>query len=427
MKLTIILIMYDIVAKNERLGKNKGRIIMNIKQLMKNNFKKIKDLLFGSKDLATIGIANIIGYAIFGIFWFFVASLVGSEKYGVISYFYSIASIGSIIAFVGAGNVLLVYTAKREKIEATVYLVSIISSGIVALVLFFIFYKVSISVFVIGSVIFNLVTNEMLGRKLYGSYSKFFITQKILVFVFSIILYYVMGLDGIILGLALSYILYSFMLWKTFRHAKVSLTVLKSKFRFMLNSFGMDVSRMLILYLDKVVIYPMFGYESLGNYQLGFQLLNVLNILPFTVYQYVVSHNASGNPATKLKKYTIILSCFLALASVFLSPIVIPFLFPQFQKSVQIIQIMGFAIIPITISQMIMAKFLGIERSHVVLTGSVIFLGVQIMSIIVLGHIIGLLGAAWAVLLGASLECTYLLLVNKTKIKYEKNGNKSTE
>lgn len=398
---------------------------MTIKQSMEGNFKKIKDSLLGSKDLATMGISNMIGYSILGIFWFFVASLVGSEKYGEVSYFYAIASIGSTIAFIGAGNVLLVYTAKQEKIEATIYLASIISSAIVSLVLFFIFYKIGISIFVIGYVIFNLITNEMLGRKLYGSYSKFFITQKILVFVFSITLYYVMGLDGIILGLALSYISYSFMLWKTFRQAKISLAILRSKFRFIVNSYGMEVSKMFTLYLDKLIIYPIFGYESLGNYQLGFQLLYVLNVLPFTVYQYVISRNASGNPETKLKKYTVILSCFLALASVFLSPVIIPYLFPQFLESVQIIQIMGFAIIPITISQMIMAKFLGYEKSHVVFVGAAIFLGVQITSIIVLGHIIGIVGAAWATLLSASLECVYLLLANRTQIEYKNNGNKT--
>ena len=56
---------------------------------------KISDLITRFKDLSTIGFANLTSNAISGVFWFYLASLLGTAHYGEVSYFISIASIAS--------------------------------------------------------------------------------------------------------------------------------------------------------------------------------------------------------------------------------------------------------------------------------------------------------------------------------------------
>ena len=72
---------------------------------------------------------------------------------------------------------------------------------------------------VIGYVIFGLATSEILGNKLYRSYSKYLILQKILMISLGIGLYSY-GVNGIIFGIALSYSPYLIRIYKEIRNTK---------------------------------------------------------------------------------------------------------------------------------------------------------------------------------------------------------------
>ena len=97
-----------------------------------NNFK-------GLKDIGTIGTANILGSTISAFFWIFLASLMGSENYGELSYYISIAGIATSISFVGGPKALVVLIAKKYEIESTVYFLSIFTSLISSIILYFAF------------------------------------------------------------------------------------------------------------------------------------------------------------------------------------------------------------------------------------------------------------------------------------------------
>ena len=79
---------------------------------MKESWNNIKNLFTKLKDLITLGTGNVVGTLIVGVFWFYIASLVGTEGYGEISYFLSIAGIAYIVAMFGTGNTIIVYTSK---------------------------------------------------------------------------------------------------------------------------------------------------------------------------------------------------------------------------------------------------------------------------------------------------------------------------
>ena len=82
---------------------------------MSNSLNKVNRILAKFKDLTSLGFANILSTAISGIFWFYLASLLGTTHYGEVSYFIAIASIASTVSFLGAGNTTIRLFGKGGK------------------------------------------------------------------------------------------------------------------------------------------------------------------------------------------------------------------------------------------------------------------------------------------------------------------------
>jgi len=384
---------------------------------MREKFKRVKAVFTRFRGLATLGFGNITSAGISAIFWFYLASLLGAENYGQVSYLIAIASISSTISFLGAGNTIIVYTAKGEKVQSPIFFISIISSAVTLIAVFIIFSQIGVSLYILGYVIFSLSTSELLGKKLYGVYTKYLITQKILMTVFAISLYYFLGVGGVILGIALSFFPYSIRIYKSFKESKIDLRLIKSHFGFMMNSYVLDLSRTLSGSTDKLLISPMFGFAILGHYQLGIQFLSILSIIPSIVYQFILPEDSSGNSNHRLKKYTIIFSTILAFLGITLSPFILPALFPKFTDAIEVVQIVSLSIIPATINLIYISKFLGKGLSRIVLIGSGVFLSIQIASIFVLGQIYGVNGVATALLIATSTEAIFLMIMNRVFYK----------
>jgi O-antigen/teichoic acid export membrane protein len=380
---------------------------------MTNYWNRVRDFVARFKDLSLMGIANIATSAISGLFWLYLASLIGTTEYGEISYFLGIATIGSYVSLLGAGTTIIVYTAKGEKIQSTLYCLVLIASIISAAVLFVILHDLGSSLFVVGSVIFTLSVSELLGRKSYKTYAKYLIAQKVLMIILALSFHHLIGHDGIILGMALSLFPFLNVIYKGFRGAKIDFSILKPKKGFITNSYVLDLSRVFNGYTDKLIIAPLFGFALLGNYQLGIQFLSLLNILPMVVYQYVLPHDASGDYNKRLKLVTIFASVIFAALGIILAPVILPPLFPKFIEAILILQIISVGVIPSTINLMYTSKFLGRENVKVMLGGSGVYLTVQILSIIVLGNIYGINGVAAAVVIAFSAETVYLTITNR--------------
>ena len=103
-------------------------------------WKDIKNIR-GLRDVTTIGSSNIIGTAITSVFWILIAGLIGPDSYGELSYFLAIIGISSVIVSYGGGYAMQVYTAKRVKIESSLYFIGIIASTAAAIILFLIFER----------------------------------------------------------------------------------------------------------------------------------------------------------------------------------------------------------------------------------------------------------------------------------------------
>lgn len=365
------------------------------------------------RDISFLSIAFVIPVIIGAIFWFYIASLVGVENYGEITYYITIAGIVSGITMLGTQNSLTVYAAKGEKLLPIVSLITFPISVIGAIIVFFMFFNLGASIHVFSYVIFSLITAEFLGRKLFKSYMKITIIQKLSMVAFSIPLYYLLGSDGIIIGISLSFIPFIVLFYKEFKNTKINFAVLKSKKEFMINNYLLSFTRMFAGSVDKIVIVPIFGFTVLGNYALGMQFYVIMLIIPNIIYQYVLPQDAAGNPSTVLKKLTVFVSVILTILGIVLAPIIIELMFPEFLDAVIIVQIVSLGVIPGTINFMYISKFLGNLQNKIVLISSGIFLVTIVLGIIFLGELYNVYGIAASFVLAGTIESTFLIICNK--------------
>ena len=385
---------------------------------MKDIWNQLKNISSKFRDLSLYSVGTLVTNGIGGIFWLYMASLLGTEGYGEISYLISIAIMAGTISLAGMSNLLIVYGAKNIKIQSTIFLIGLISSGITASIVFFVINNdITISLYIIGYVIFTLVTAELIGQKLFSKYSKIIIIQKIMLVVFSIVLYDIIGLQGIMLGIAISFLLFIILMFKTFRKIKINFPILKSRYKFSINSFLLDISNAFNGSLDKIIIAPILGFSLLGNYQLGLQFIGLLYLIPGMLFSYALSHDASGNSTKLVKKMIIGISILFSVLSIILSPILLPILFPQFTEAIVVIQIMSVSIVPSAIASTYISKYLGSENSKIVIIGSAFYLSAQIISIIILGYMYGLNGVALSVVISAIVHVVYFIIIDKVYYK----------
>ena len=382
---------------------------------MDNYWTNFKKKIIGQKDLASIGFANIVGSGISAIFWLYLASVIEPTEYGEIHYFIAIAAFAQIISLVGSSNVLTVYTAKKIKIQATFFFISLLVAVVSAIVIIVIFFRFDAGLLVLCYVIFEMVNAVLLGRKAYTEYSKYFLTQKILMLVFGIGFYYLIGFDGILYGLVLSFVPYTVLIFREFKESRIDFSLLKSRKGFIANNYAMGLSGRMGSTIDKLIVAPLLGFMLLGNYSLALQLFVILYMIPVIIYKYLLPQDASGKPNNKLRQTAVLTSVGIAVLGVVLFPHIIPNFFPKFIETIDAIQIMSIAIIPATISLLYTSKFLGLEKSKFVLISKIIATSILIVGFIILGPIFGIIGLASVFVFTSTFEASFLFSISKIK------------
>ena len=363
-----------------------------------------------SKNLTALGSSYIISNAISAIFWLFLASRLDVDQYGELGYLLAIVGTVGAFGLIGSNNTLTVYVAKGVKIQATVFLMTLIAGTVLSLGLLAFTQNILISFYPLALIIFSTVIFDLLGKKSFTNYGKYLVIQRILMVTFALIFLEIWGVNGIIFGYTLSLGVFVFLTYKAFQEGKIDFKLLKDRKNFILNSYGTHILEVISINIDKLIIFPMFGALILGPYQLGFQIFVVLMILPHIVTQYTLPHDATGVKNKSLKKYTMIISGIITGLTVILSPILIPIIFPKYIESIGVIQIMGFALIPTALTMILTSELLGKENSkNVILSNFVGMIGL-IIGVIALGEIMGLLGLALSLVIGRSLQCVSLLI-----------------
>jgi len=381
---------------------------------MEDTWNTIKDSIIGKKGLLSIGFADIVGSVISGLFWLYIASQLNPEIYGELIYFISIAGLAQMVSLLGSSNALTVYTAKNVKIQSTLFLISILAAAISLAIITIFLNRLDAGLLAVGFVVFSLVNSVMLGKKLFGKYSKLVLSQKILTLILGVGLYFVFDVYGIIYGLALSYIPHLIIFVKEFSRTKIDFTLLKTRRGFIINNYVMNLTAGLGGTVDKLIIAPVLGLALLGNYSLALQMFTMMMMFSAVVYKYLLPFDASGKSNKKIRQIALVVSIIIAILGVTILPNVVDWLFPKYVDATDAIQIMSVGVVPGTISILYSSKFLGMEKSKFVMTTKLVSLGVMFGGFLYFGPIYGAIGLAWIIVAVLTWESIFLFIMNRT-------------
>ncbi len=365
------------------------------------------------KDLFTLGSADVIGVAITGIFWLSIASFIEVEDYGQLHYLLGIAGIAYVVTLIGTQQTITVYSAKKTNVVSTLFFISIVVASITALIIFFIYGQLELSLLVIGYAVNDMAIGYLLGKKLFGNYSKYILTQRMLVFILGFGFYSIFGVDGILYALALSYIHFTLIIYKGLKDSKINYSSLKTRSGFIVNNYALSVVGGFRGNIDKVIIAPLLGFIVLGNLALALQFYAILMVIPQIVFKFTLSHDANGVSTTKVKLWTFLFAIIICITTIILSPLLIPLFFEKFVDVVISIQILSVSIIPATGTLFYQSKFLGQEKSKNPLIGLSIQVAITITGIITLGQMYGMIGVTISYVLASSGNLVYLTFANR--------------
>lgn len=378
--------------------------------------------LSSHKGLIYITLGNLLGAAATGAFWLLLALIQNADEYGKTNYEISIASLAASAALLGLNTTVTTYVAKgSSKINVQANQLILISSGIAAMIVAF--FNWILGFFVIGMAFWMMSTYELLGRKMYKQYAFVNIGARASQLFVSILLYYFLGITGIAIGFIISFLIFSQRYFISTKEFSRDFSEVKSKIKFSLNIYSFNMSNAFLLYFDKLIIAPLFGYAVLGYYQLGFQFLLFLGMIPISFYQYLIPEESSGLKKTRVRFLGLLVSIGLTAILFLSSPWILQYLFPHYMASLDSMRIMSIGIIPMMIVWTLNSKFLNVGDTKYVLFGSAIYLTIQIGLIFYLGSTMNVIGLALAVVLALIAQASFLFISDK---HLQQKNNKHT-
>ena len=375
------------------------------------------------KDFVKLGSSNLIASIILGLFWLSLASLLTKTDYGQLGYFMAIVNIAATISLVGLRQTIMVYEPKNENVIPASMALVLITSIISAIVVFVFTQNFFVSLVVVSMSFFNLFAATLLSKEKYGTFSKYRLLQAVVAVIASLVFYQILGINGIFLGYFVSFFIMLKDLVPLVKNKKIEFSKLKSKIRFIIYAYSSRLSQVFFLWGDKLVIGTIFGLTMLASYHFAAQYLLLLETIPRSMNQYLIPQEAGGEQNKKAKQFFIGLSCIIAIISIIAIPYGVNTFLPNYEESIQPMQIMSLAIIPLSVIAIQRAQFLGKENSRIVLIGSVIQTGFYLVLVIILGQVFGLVGIAYGFLSAAIFLSVFNYFVNI----HQQNNSKANQ
>ena len=329
------------------------------------------------------------------------------HEYGQINYVIAIGSLSSSISLLGLNTAVTTLVPQgHKKIDVQANQVILISASVCAIIASL--FNWLLGLFVMGMAFWMMSSYELLSRKLYRKYAINIIGSRGSQLVLSIILYSFFGLHGIIIGFIISFFAFSITYFKTIPQFSKSFDKIAKEFKLSLHLYSYNLSNALLLYFDKLIIAPIYGYTILGYYQLGFQFLMFFSMISVSFYQYLIPEESSGSKRNRLRLYGIALSIIITILVFVLAPVILQVFFPNYVNSLNSIRILSLGIIPMMIASMLNSKFLAMKLTRYVLFSSVTYQVTQIILIVILGKQYGTDGISMSVVIAMLFQITFL-------------------
>lgn len=352
-------------------------------------------------------------------FYFIFAIFLQPHDYGTLGFIIALAGVASIVSRFGINQSVIKSQAKNEKqlsssLNSIVFLFSIIASIILIPI------NQLAALLAFASTLFFLNASNVIGLKNYKKFAIIHFQRGALILALPIIFYFLIGFDGILIGLFIAYIISGFGFFTRVKITKQIFYDFKRNFQELLHNFGVDASMALVRFVDKIVIGSFVGFNFLGFYQLNIQFVFASEILLGALYQFLLSEESSGKKHKKTTAFVILLSIGLSLTIVFSAPFFIPIFFENYIDGIESLQIIALSIIPLAFAFVLLPKLQSVNSSKVGFC-ALVRIGSLVLLLVLLGNSMGLMGLSLAVLISTTLYTIFLLLLFIS----EKNNFKS--
>ena len=372
------------------------------------------------KGLAFVSMGNLIYTALGAVLWFYLASILTPDEYGRLNYDIAVATILTSLGIMGFDTTLTTFVAKgvSKMFPQSAFLI-ILSGGILSIFIFLFLQSWVLAILLMGMLFFTLVTANLLGNHSFKQFMLILSTQRILTLILVPVLFEFAGVNGAILGFAISHIVLCKNFFRIVREIDFSISTLKPIKKYFLHSYLLGISKTLPYFADKLIILPLFGLSTLGYYQFGVQMLTVTAVIPVILYNYLLPRVARSGTQDLSRTIWLGLITALSMSSIMylFMPTIVSNFFPTFEPAILSVQIILFAGIPLTAVAIITSVFMGQQKSIHVAVAALLFIGCQYLLIILLGKSFGLIGLSASMVAASGIQCTYLLLIKRTSIQ----------
>ena len=363
-------------------------------------------------------IGRMVSAGLQALFYLIFAAILEPESYGNLSYLIALAGTFSIISRFGLNHSATVYRAKNDSsLSNSVNVLALITTSTASIIL--LAFDIFAAILCFGMSMFVMNIHNLLGLKTYKKYMFSEIIRGILIITIPIGLYFIMDLPGILLGMAISYLICSYSFFQKLSLKQNFSNDIKNNFSVLLHNFGVDFSTRAPRFVDKLVVLPILGSTNLGIYQLNIQILFGLEILPLALHSFLLSEETSGKKHSKISYLVVFFSIIIAIAGIFVGPLFIEEFFPKYSNGIPSLQILIISIIPLTISAIFSAK-LQAKESTVVGYSAIVRIGSLLILIAILGSTFDLIGLSISVLLSSIFYAVFLyIMVKKSNRKIQ--------
>ena len=360
----------------------------------------------GYKNFSYVALGRIIYSVLIAIFFFIFAAILEPADYGEMGYLIAIAGTFWIISNFGLTQSVVVYRAKGDtSISNQLSFLGVITTSVASIILLFI--NEFAAFLCLGLSFFTLYQANLLGEKKYKKHFTNIVLRSVLTFILPFPLYFVLGIPGILLGLALGNIISGLWLVKFISFRTKSFQFLKNNYKVLINNFGVDASTNLVRSVDRLLVGTLFGFIFTGIFIFNMQVLLAIEILPKILYLFLLTEESSGKKHTKISYLVILASVLIAAIVIVFSPIVVEQIFPNYTEGIPALQILVITVIPVSLSSIITAKMQAIKSTKV---GYSAIVSVSSLLILLgfLGNEFGLVGLSLAVVISSILSTIFL-------------------
>ena len=368
-----------------------------------------------AKQFSFVGIGKIIGAGLQAIFYLIFAAILNPTLYGELSFLIALAQTSSVVSRFGLNHTVTVFQSKEDNsMVQQINVFALITTSIAAIVLLPI--NSIVALLTLSMSFFVMAQHNLLGQQKFKKFMIVSLAHGGLHLGITIGLYFLLDLNGILIGMAISNLLLGFTYWKSLKSFTKVFDKIKENKKVLIHNFGIDISTNLSRRIDKLLIAPVLGFTAVGIFQFNTQILFGLELIPLALHSFLLSEESRGASHKKLISLIIFISIIIAILIIFISPFFVQQFFPEYSSGILSLQILSVTIIPLTISAVYSAKLQSMESTKVGFS-ALVRIGSLIIFIPTLGYFWDLNGLSIAILLSAISYVIFLAVLYRKTMK----------